>query len=152
MKGRDGLIPRAGAAFNDSDSKTSKNLSDFIKIRSIMQLFIHRKKIILNSWDQYSGRNFPGGNKHAGVELLSSLRRLCKLGAEFFPPKLESWTSFLRCGMLTCPAGLPSLSEMAGLSTQIPGTPPPPQQLHFTCDLAQPVAGKEPLNSAPKQL
>lgn len=49
VKGRDSLIPRAGAASNDLNSKTSKNLNDFVKIRSIMQLFIHRKKSMLNS-------------------------------------------------------------------------------------------------------
>lgn len=37
-------------------------------------------------------------------------------------------------------------------STQIPGTPPPPRPLHCACDLAQPVAEEEPLNTSPKLL
>lgn len=33
---------------------------------------------------------------------------------------------------------------------KIPDTPPPSRQLHFTCDLAQPVVRKEPLNTSPE--
>lgn len=33
---------------------------------------------------------------------------------------------------------------------KIPDTPPPCRPLHFTCDLAQPVVRKEPLNTSPE--
>lgn len=50
------------------------------------------------------------------------------------------------------PAGLPSLTKWDGRALPNPITPPPPQQLHFTCDLTQPVVKKEPLNTSPKLL
>lgn len=75
-----------------------------------------------------------------------------QVGGGILPSQTRELDQFPEMLHADRPAGLPSQSEKTGLSTQIPGTPPPPQQLHFTCDLAQPVARKEPLNSAPKQL
>lgn len=86
--------------------------------------------------DPSSRKNFPGRNKHAGVEYFISLQ-VVQVRGGIVPSPLESWASFLRCSKR------PPLSKWDGrVLSPNPGHPSPSPATAFHL-WPRPACGQE---------